>query len=316
MVIIETDSLVKQYGKVHALKGVTLKIYEGAIGLLGPNGAGKTTLLRILLGLTTPTSGKSSILGSAISDKNYDVRRNIGYMPEHECLVPTMNAVTFISYMAMLNGLPRNDAVQRAHEGLHYVGIGDERYRTIDTYSTGMRQKVKFAQALAHDPKILFLDEPTNGMDPEGRRQILNLIKDINRNHGKSIILSSHLLADVESVCDHVVVLNEGLMVLQEELSVLARTDRNTLEVKIKGDENLFLSGLRKNGLKVRQEGHIFRVERKEKTLDLIVRFCAENGFQLRYANQGYTSLEDIFIDIITKGAGGIERKGGDGNAG
>jgi len=299
MNVIETNSIVKRYRRVEALKKVTLKVPEGAIGLLGPNGAGKTTLLRILLGLARPTSGSATLLDTSVSEKNVEVHRHIGYMPEHECLVPTMNAVSFVSLMAMLNGLPRSDANQRAHEALHYVGIGDERYRLIKTYSTGMRQKVKFAQAVAHDPKVLFLDEPTNGMDPEGRSQILGLIRDIHLNHGKTIILSSHLLTDVEKVCGHVVVLNRGEVVLQGDLSALTGGDRSILDVKIKGDEKLFLSSLKKEGMKVRREGTYFQMDRKKDTLDRIVRLCAENDIQLRYANQSYRSLEDIFMEIV-----------------
>ena len=299
MNVIETNSIVKRYRRVEALKKVTLKVPEGAIGLLGPNGAGKTTLLRILLGLARPTSGSATLLDTSVSEKNVEVHRYIGYMPEHECLVPTMNAVSFVSLMAMLNGLPRSDANQRAHEALHYVGIGDERYRLIKTYSTGMRQKVKFAQAVAHDPKVLFLDEPTNGMDPDGRSQILGLIRDIHLNHGKTIILSSHLLTDVEKVCGHVVVLNRGEVVLQGDLSALTGGDRSILDIKIKGDEKLFLSSLKKEGMKVRREGTVFQVDRKKGTLNRIVRLCAENDIQLRYANQSYRSLEDIFMEIV-----------------
>jgi len=304
MNIIKTENLTKRFGKVEALRGVSLEVGEGAVGLLGPNGAGKTTLLRILLGQTHKTAGSAMLLDTSISDKNFEVRRNFGYMPEHECLVPTMNAVTFISYMAMINGLSQADAVQRAHEALHYVGIGDERYRLIKTYSTGMRQKIKFAQAIAHDPKVLFLDEPTNGMDPEGRRQILQLIKDVHENHGKSVVLSSHLLADVEAICDHVIVLNEGKLVLDDLLSSLTGTDRNILDIKIKGDGDLFMKVLKKEGFKVEREANLFKVERKDDTLDIIVRLCAENSIQLRYANQSYTSLEDIFLNIVAESSG------------
>ncbi|MDP6156346.1 MAG: ABC transporter ATP-binding protein [Candidatus Thermoplasmatota archaeon] len=317
MNIIKTENLTKRYGKVEALRGVSLEVGEGAVGLLGPNGAGKTTLLRILLGQTKKTSGTAMLLNTSISDKNFEVRRNFGYMPEHECLVPTMNAVTFISYMAMINGLPRSDAVQRAHEALHYVGIGDERYRFIKTYSTGMRQKIKFAQAIAHDPQVLFLDEPTNGMDPEGRRQILDLIKDVHVNHGKSVVLSSHLLADVEAICDHVIVLNEGKLVLDDLLSALTGTDKNTLDIKIKGDGDRFMSVLEKQGFNVTREENLFKVERKGDTLDIIVKLCAENGIQLRYANQSFRSLEDIFIEIISRssGKGGVTVQKKDSNS-
>ena len=315
MAIIETASLVKDYGKVEALRGITMSLSRGAVGLLGPNGAGKTTLLRILLGLTIPTSGSFSLLGTPMGTGGYDVRRKIGYMPEHECLIPTMTAVSFISHMAMLNGLSRQDAMKRAHEGLHYVGIGDERYRMIKTYSTGMRQKVKFAQAIAHDPGILFLDEPTNGMDPEGRKQILTLIRDIHRNHGKSVILSSHLLTDVEAVCDHVVLLDQGSLVLEEDLAVLKSGDKNTLDIKIKGDDELFEKLLRKAEFEFRKEGPLYLVRRGEDSLEKILRICAENDIQLRYANQSLASLEDIFLETVRTKRNASRQPGGEGGA-
>jgi len=315
MTIIETHSLAKRYGRVEALRGVSVALSDGAVGLLGPNGAGKTTLLRILLGLTIPTSGTFSLLGSPGGSGGFDIRRRIGYMPEHECLIPTMTAVSFISHMAMLNGLPRRDAIKRAHEALHYVGIGDERYRLIKTYSTGMRQKIKFGQAIAHDPDLLFLDEPTNGMDPEGRRQILSLIRDIHGNHGKSVILSSHLLTDVETVCKHVVLLDQGSLVLEEDVSVLKEGERDTLEIKIKGDEKLFRKLLTEGDFDFQVEGQLFRVRREDETLSRIVGICADNGIQLRYANQSYTSLEDIFLETVRSSRELASSSGGGGSA-
>lgn len=311
---IETNALAKDYGKVKALRGVSLKVPEGPVGLLGPNGAGKTTLLRILLGLISPTSGDFSILDVTSVEGRTEVRREIGYMPEHDCLVPTMNAVGFVSYMAMLNGLPRSDAKKRAHESLHYVGIGDERYRKIKTYSTGMSQKVKFAQAIAHDPKLLFLDEPTNGMDPKGRRQILELIRDIHTTQDKSVLLSSHLLPDVESVCERVIVLNRGKVVLEDDIKKLTSGGRSYLDIKIKGDEDFFYSLLEEEGFEVRREGHVFTVIRAEGALGRIVRLCAENDVQLRYANQGYTSLEKVFLAIVRKSGEDSGRKVPDGD--
>ena len=306
MNIITIKALSKSYGRVRALKNVTLDFPEGAVGLLGPNGAGKSTLLKILLGLSQQTGGTLSILGTQVTTKNFQILQKIGYMPEHECLDPTQKAITFVAQMARINGLPSSDAKQRAHEALHYVGISDERYRKIRTYSTGMRQKVKLAQAIAHDPDIIFLDEPTNGMDPDGRKQILRLIRDLHDNHNKSVIVSSHILADVEAVCEHVVVLNEGSLVLQGELSDLAGGDKETLDVKVGADEKLFLKLLKKEGFSVQREGQVFHVIRDGDTLNRIVALCANNDIPLRYANQQFRSLEDIFLDTIRKTSSGV----------
>ena len=334
MDIISIKSISKSYGDVQALKDISLNIPEGAVGLLGPNGAGKSTLLRILLGLDRPTYGSLSILEDRVTDHNFHMLQKIGYMPEHECLDPTKKAITFVTDMAMINGLPRNDAKQRAHEALHYVGIADERYRKIKTYSTGMRQKVKLAQAIAHDPDIIFLDEPTNGMDPDGRKQILKLIRDLHDNHNKSIVVSSHILDDVEAVCDHVILLNEGNLVLQGNISDLSGGDKRkeiledsinilkdkikgTLDVKVGADEKLFLKLLRKEGFSVKREGQVFHVIRDDDTLNRIVALCAENDIPLRYANQQVRSLEDIFLETIKRTSTGINgvkhySKGGD----
>jgi ABC-2 type transport system ATP-binding protein len=303
--IISVKSLSKSYGNVHALKTVSLEIPEGAVGLLGPNGAGKSTLLKILLGLARPTGGNLSILGTRVTDANFEILSKIGYMPEHECLDPTQKAISFVTQMARINGLPHSDAKQRAHEALHYVGIADERYRKIKSFSTGMRQKVKLAQAIAHDPDIIFLDEPTNGMDPDGRKQILKLIRDLHDNHNKSVIVSSHILDDIEAVCEHVIVLNHGKVVLQGDLANLAGGDKKTLDIKVGADENLFLKLLQKEGFFVEREGQVFHVLRKKDTLNRIVAICANNDIPLRYANQQMRSLEDIFLETIAQSSPG-----------
>ena len=199
--VITTGSLTKLYGDLRALDTLTVAVPGGAVGLLGPNGAGKSTLIKALLGLIGTDGGSAEVLGVPISDRKRALatRRKIGYMPESECLLPDQDAVSFISQMGEMSGLPPMTAMQRAHEVLHYVGIGDERYRKIGTYSTGMKQKVKLCQAIVHDPELVFLDEPTNGMDPKGRMEMLELVRDISHNHGKNVIFSSHLLPDGKS---------------------------------------------------------------------------------------------------------------------
>ena len=182
----------------------------GAVGLLGPNGAGKSTLLKSLLGFIVPDKGSMKVLDMDVATSPLEIRARIGYMPESDSHIPGMNAVSFVAYCGQLSGLPAADAMQRAHEVLYYVGLGEARYRNIETYSTGMKQRIKLAQAIVHDPDLLFLDEPTNGMDPKGRDEMLELIHDLAHNKNVNLILSSHLLPDVEFTCDHVVVMDKG----------------------------------------------------------------------------------------------------------
>ena len=204
------DHVSVSYGRSAALSDVSAVFPPGAVGLLGPNGAGKSTMLKSLLGFITPSSGRLEVLGLDVAHRALEIRSRLGYMPETDGHVPGMNAVTFVAYCGQLAGLPKADAMQRAHEVLFYVGLGEARYRNVETYSTGMKQRIKLAQALVHDPDLLFLDEPTNGMDPKGRDEMLELVRDLSHNKGVSLILSSHLLPDVEYTCDHVVVLDKG----------------------------------------------------------------------------------------------------------
>src|SRR6266850_1091245 len=212
----ETDSVATlervtvTYGRSEALRDVTTTFSAGAVGLLGPNGAGKSTMIKALLGFIVPTRGRMRVLGLDVAEAPLAIRARVGYMPESDAHIPGMNAVSFVAYCGELAGLPRVDAMQRAHEVLFYVGLGEARYRNVETYSTGMKQRIKLAQALVHDPDLLFLDEPTNGMDPRGRDEMLELVRDLAHNKGVNLILSSHLLPDVEYTCDHVVVMDKG----------------------------------------------------------------------------------------------------------
>ena len=174
--IVRLDNISVSYGDLLALDGVSLSVEGGAVGLLGPNGAGKTTLIKTLLGFLKPSTGGGEVLGMDIETRQLDIRQKVGYMPEGDCYIPGMNAVSFVSYAGQLCGMPRKDAIQRSHEVLQYVGMDEERYRMLETYSAGMKQRIKLAQALIHDPKLLFLDEPTTGMDPIGRQEMLDLI--------------------------------------------------------------------------------------------------------------------------------------------
>src|SRR5215210_3880562 len=213
--VVHLDAVTVIYGDNKALKNVSAKFAAGAVGLLGPNGAGKSTMLKALLGFVKPDEGRMTVLGMNVAQQPLMIRARIGYMPESDAHIPGMNAVSFVAYCGQLAGLPAVDAMQRAHEVLYYVGLGEARYRNIETYSTGMKQRIKLAQALVHDPDLLFLDEPTNGMDPKGRDEMLDLIRDLGHNKNVNLILSSHLLPDVEYTCDRVVVMDKGRIAAQ-----------------------------------------------------------------------------------------------------
>ncbi len=230
------DHVSVSYGRQAALRDVSAVFPSGAVGLLGPNGAGKSTMLKSLLGFIKPTTGRLEVLGLDVAHRAMDIRTRLGYMPETDGHVPGMNAVTFVGYCGELAGLPKADAMQRAHEVLYYVGLGEARYRNVETYSTGMKQRIKLAQALVHDPDLLFLDEPTNGMDPKGREEMLDLIRDLSHNKGVSLILSSHLLPDVEYTCDHVVVLDRGAIAASGPIDDLKGPAGRVYEVRVKGD--------------------------------------------------------------------------------
>jgi ABC-2 type transport system ATP-binding protein len=208
--VITVTGLTKRYGRVTALDEVSCTVTGGITGLLGANGAGKSTLIKILLGLVEPDSGTATVLGYDVARHGLRAREHIGYMPEHDCLPADVSAAEFVAHMAQLSGLPPRQAWTRAADTLRYVGLDEERYRPIGGYSTGMRQRVKFAVALVHDPRLLLLDEPTNGLDPAGREQMLELIRRTGRGQGMAILMATHLLADVERVCDHVLVLDGG----------------------------------------------------------------------------------------------------------
>src|SRR6266849_1947794 len=219
--VVTLEQVTVSYGGQAALRYVTATVPAGAVGLLGPNGAGKSTMLKALLGFIVPDRGRMRVLGLDVAGAPLDIRRRIGYMPESDAHIPGMNAVSFVAYCGELAGLPRVDAMQRAHEMLFYVGLGEARYRNVDTYSTGMKQRIKLAQALVHDPDLLLLDEPTNGLDPQGREEMLTLIADVAGRRQMSLILCSHLLRDVERVCERVIVMNQGVVATSGTLAEL-----------------------------------------------------------------------------------------------
>src|SRR5580700_8671149 len=247
--IVALENVTVAYGANTALREVTAAFGAGAIGLLGPNGAGKSTMIKALLGFIVPAAGRMRVLGLDVAASPLEIRARVGYMPESDAPIPGMNAVSFVAYCGELAGLPRVDAMQRAHEVLFYVGLGEARYRNVETYSTGMKQRIKLAQALVHDPDLMFLDEPTNGMDPKGRDEMLDLVRDLAHNKGMSLILSSHLLPDVEYVCDHVVVVDKGAVAAAGPIETLKGPAGRVYEVRVKGDREPFVAALNAAGL-------------------------------------------------------------------
>jgi ABC-2 type transport system ATP-binding protein len=298
---IELKGIRFCYGPVQALDGVELSIGEGACGLLGPNGAGKSTLLRILLGFLRPAEGEGRILGYDILRDQFPIRRLVGYMPEDDCLIAGLDAVTFTSYFGELSGMPRQEAMKRAHDVLFYVGLGEARYRLLETYSAGMKQRLKLAQALVHDPKLLFLDEPTSNLDPQGRNEILELIKDISSKKDIQVLISSHILTDIEYTCSNVVILNKGKVAAQGDLQTLKQVDYSLYEMKIKGESEKFLQDLRAAGCRVEEteEGLLKLYMPPGFKREGLFRFAAADSIQIRHFVQSRTSLEDLFARTV-----------------
>src|SRR5689334_14397067 len=248
--VVTLDAVTVTYGNSPALRDVTASFGSGAIGLLGPNGAGKSTMLKALLGFVVPERGRMRVLGLDVAASPLEIRARVGYMPESDAHIPGMNAVSFVAYCGELAGLPRVDAMQRAHEVLFYVGLGEARYRNVETYSTGMKQRIKLAQALVHDPDLLFLDEPTNGMDPKGRDEMLALVRDLAHNKGVNLILSSHLLPGVEYTCDHVVVIDKGRIATSGPIAALKQPRGQVFELRVKAPSlQVFVERLAAAGL-------------------------------------------------------------------
>jgi len=302
--VVRLDRVSVKYGRSLALRDVSATFPGGAVGLLGPNGAGKSTMIKTLLGLLPPDQGEMRVLGLDVKVSPMQIRSRIGYMPESDAHVPGMNAVSFVSYCGELAGLPRADAMQRAHEVLYYVGLGEARYRNVETYSTGMKQRIKLAQALVHDPDLLFLDEPTNGMDPKGRDEMLELVRDIAHNKGLSLILSSHLLPDVEYTCDHVVVLDKGTVATQGPIDGLKGHGGRVFELRVKGDTDQFVGVLRAAGLDCHAtDEDVMRVFVPDgRQGRFLFELAAQHAVQVRHLRPSVPTLEDVFAKAVGDG--------------
>ncbi len=306
--VVSLENVTVIYGKNRALREVTARFARGAVGLLGPNGAGKSTMLKALLGFVRPDQGRMAVLGMDVAAQPLEIRARIGYMPESDAHIPGMNAVSFVAYCGELAGLPPVDAMQRAHEVLQYVGLGEARYRNVETYSTGMKQRIKLAQALVHDPDLLFLDEPTNGMDPKGRDEMLVLVRDLAHNKNVNLILSSHLLPDVEFTCDHVVVMDKGQVAAQGPISELKGPAGRVFELRIKGDLHAFVDVLHAAGIECHAtDNDVMRVfvpssGRERGDQRVIFELAATHGVQVRHLRPSVPTLEDVFARAVGEG--------------
>jgi ABC-2 type transport system ATP-binding protein len=307
--LLEAQDISRRFGEIEALQSVTFSIPQGAIGLIGPNGAGKTTLLRILLGLIPPTSGSARVFGLNTATDGLPIRERLGYMPEHDCLIPDMSGVGFVAYMGQVSGLPKEAAFRRAHEVLQFTGLAEQRYRKISEYSVGMRQRVKLAQALVHDPPLIFLDEPTAGLDPSGRDGMLNLLGILASRPGRSMVLSTHLLGDVERVCEQVLMLNAGRVLAAGLLRDLRSNAQGELMVRIKGPAEGFLAALKARGIAARPGRMEIRIDRPEGGSAPVFDAAREAGVQIREFGPAVRSIEELFLSLVP----GVAQAGGNG---
>ena len=299
--VVELDNVTVTYGANRALQDVSARFGAGAVGLLGPNGAGKSTMLKALLGFVKPDQGKMTVLDLDVAREPLAIRARLGYMPESDAHIPGMNAVSFVGYCGQLAALPAADAMQRAHEVLYYVGLGEARYRNVETYSTGMKQRIKLAQALVHDPDLLFLDEPTDGMDPKGREEMLELIRDLARNKNVNLILSSHLLPDVERTCEHVVVMDKGTVVAFGPIEDLKGPSGRVYELRIKGDLAAFGEVLRGAGMDCHAtDEDVMRVFVPDgQDQQALFALAAGHRVKVRHLRPSLPTLEDVFAKAI-----------------
>jgi ABC-2 type transport system ATP-binding protein len=301
--VVSLENVTVTYGRNQALADVTTTFERGAVGLLGPNGAGKSTMIKSLLGFIAPSQGRMRVLGLDVATSPIAIRARIGYMPENDAHIPGMNAVSFVAYCGELAGLPRTDAMQRAHEVLFYVGLGEARYRNVETYSTGMKQRIKLAQALVHDPDLLFLDEPTNGMDPKGRDEMLELVRDLAHNKGVNLILSSHVLPDVEYTCDSVVVMDKGRIAAAGPIEALKQPRGRVYELRVKTSSDIeqFFGQLRAAGLECHAtDEDVVRVfVPGDGGARQLFALAGAAGVQVRHLRPSVPTLEDVFAHAV-----------------
>jgi ABC-2 type transport system ATP-binding protein len=297
--LIVANELSKHYGTTRALDQVSVELPHSSIGLLGPNGAGKTTFLKLLLGLSRPTSGELLVFGSNATSDTFHIRQRVGFMPESDCLATDVSAFDFVRHMAEVSGLPAQQARLRTAEILYLCGLDEERYRQIKEFSTGMKQRVKLAQALVHGPELVFLDEPTNGLDPAGHDEMLTLIRRIHDELGIAVMLSSHVLEDVERVCDYVMMIDSGRLIGAGYLTELMET-RQEIRVEIDGDQSAFLASLGQRGIEATPSGEELAIVFEDDVVfDHIRDSAVDSDVAIRTLAARKTSLEEFYIDML-----------------
>ena len=301
--VLEIEQVTKRYRGSMALDGVSFTLEPGVFGLLGPNGAGKSTLIKALMGLVRINSGEARVLGFDSRRDFRRVRELVGYMPEDDCIFPGLKGIESVAYAGELSGLPRIDALRRSHEVLDYVGLGEERYREVQTYSTGMRQKQKLAQAIVHDPRIVLLDEPTSGLDPLGRKRMLKLIRGLYDRTETSVVLSTHILHDVEQVCDSVVILGHGRLLVHDTMENLSRPADESVKVGLEQADPAFEEALGRIG--ARWEGiHADELRvygEPQAAAAQAMEAARATGVLLRHIESGRNTLEEIFLEAVEK---------------
>ncbi len=296
------ENITITYGDTVAVSDLTASFPSGSTGLLGPNGAGKSSLIRGLLGLVPFASGRASILGKDVAHEGKYIRQIVGYMPEEDCLIPGLSGIEMVRYIGELCGMPSSEAMQRAHEVLYIVGLEEARYRKVHTYSSGMRQRIKLAQAIVHDPALLFLDEPTSGLDPRGRQEMLDLIRTIATTHRMSIVLASHILVDVERTCQYAVIMHQGRIMKQGEMDLLKGAFSGTLTLRVTEKEDELRRLLTARGCTCSDaESQGLDVHLPDgKDSDIILTAALECGAQIRKMVPSISTLEDVFIKLIS----------------
>ncbi len=300
--MIEANNVIKKYGQVTALDEFTVDIPKGKIGILGPNGAGKSTFVKIALGLIEATSGNITVLGENLDKNSIEIRKKIGYMPEHDCIPNKMTGVEFLIEMGLISGLDYQTATQRTHEILGYLRMGEEKYRLIEEYSGGMRQKIKLAQGLVHGPEIMFLDEPTSGLDPNARQEMLETINGLAEISDTNVLLSTHILQDVETVCDYVIIINNGKLQIKEKVKELIKRQTDTIQIRIGENSEEFLSILRQNDAKRNIEitERWIRIPYKDdNSFKEIISAAAKANSQLYEMERVAVTMDNIYLEVV-----------------
>lgn len=299
--LVSLKQITKTYKSLPALDGIDLEIRSGITGLLGPNGAGKSTLIKLLLGLVKPTSGAATFLGYDVIKEGRQIRNRIGYMPEDDCYISGLSGVNAVQFSGCLSGIPKTEALRRAHEILDFCDMKQERYRMVDTYSTGMRQKIKFASAIVHDPEFLILDEPTSGLDPEEREALLNRIRLLATEMGKSVLISTHILPDVQAICDDVVILSQGRVRLSEPLETLNRTKEPSFCIRVLEDMDQLAEALKKSNVKVTKnpDGTLTAAGQSTGLSEIIWRSAFDSGVSIQSLTPSRNSLEEVFLSTV-----------------